>query len=1531
MIPTALLALALIGADAPTTIPVGVARVDITPGYPTTLSGYLSRKDKGPASGVGMRIHARALAIGSDELGPAVLIAVDSLGVSDAIVGRLAAKLAKRGVARDGLVVAASHTHSAPRLDGVAPHIFGRDLTPDERASSERYTKELEAKLEALALDALADRKPSRLAWGRGTVGFASNRRTNGGPVDHTLPILRAEGADGSTRAIVVNYACHCVTLDASDNLIHGDWAGLASQMLEREHPEAVALTLIGCGADANPSTMHGRDSEAKARAHARALADEANRLQKRPLTPLISAPICRMTRVALPLDTLPARADLDALVKKGGPPGYNAKTFLDRLDRREVLPDRVDYPINVWRFSDDLVMVFLAGEVVVDYSLRLRAEIDPTRLWITAYANDDPCYIPSERILREGGYEGSGAMVYYGWPTRFKPGVEALIDSAVLAMVPESFRTARPRVDAMPPVLSPEEASKAIRTKPGLRVELVATEPLIQSPVAIDWGPDGTLWVAEMRDYPTGMDGNYEPGGVIKALKDTDGDGRYDRAIEFLTGVPFPTGVMAYRKGVLVCAAPEILYAEDTDGDGRADIRKVVFRGFATENYQARVNGLSYSLDNWIYGANGLIGGRIEGSTGGPPIDIGGRDFRLSPDLTRLEPASGLTQQGRTHDDWGNQFGGNNSVLIAHYPMPDHYARRNPYIAAPNPSVYVPADPDSTRLYPVSVTGERFNHPESANRVTSACSLAIYRDDLLGPQYKGNTFICEPVHNLVHREVLTPKGATFSGHRADDEKNSEFLASTDPWFRPVQVRTGPDGGLYIVDMARFVIEHPRWISPERLATLDVRAGHDRGRIYRVVPDLQPARKPPRLDTLATDLLTAWLDAPNGTLRDLVQRLLIERADPEAVGLLEYQAVASLRPEVRAQALWCLDGLGKLSTPVIVKALEDVDAAVRRQAIRLAEPRLIAERHLALKGLALRNDADPGVRYQLALSLGALHTSEAHRALADLATTGPDDPWLIAAVLSSSYRGASEVLTAVLAHPESDRTRALVDPLVRVVAHEPPEAIRAAFDALSGRGSGLAPWRIDAMTTLLDGLDPARRAVVGIDPGRFTTIDAEALALADRPDAPTGDRAIAFRWLARAGGTEAGRAATLGAIAVRNPADVQVAAVAALAKSDAAGFADEMIARWPGALPPVRRAILDTFASRPASALSLLAAVEAGTIRPNDLDAAGRQRFLTHKYAAVRDRAAKVIGLDRGSSRAEVVDTHRDVRPDASDPPRGAAVFGKVCAACHRYRDRGTAVGPDLAALTDRSSDAFLTAILDPNREVDARYVVYSAALRDGRAISGVLGAETANGISLVREEGKVESILRSDLEELAASGKSLMPEGLEGELSKADLSHLLAFLGAESERPKSLPGNAPRPVIPNGDGSIRLDATTAAVYGPTLVFEAVHANLGYWSSPADRAAWSFRVDRTGTYTLSIEMACAEDSEGNAYEIRIDDASYRGVAGATGPGWDVYRGVFVAEAKLTAGAHRLEVRSVGPIRNALFDLRSVRLDPRPTK
>jgi putative membrane-bound dehydrogenase-like protein len=212
---------------------------------------------------------------------------------------------------------------------------------------------------------------------------------------------------------------------------------------------------------------------------------------------------------------------------------------------------------------------------------------------------------------------------------------------------------------EELPPPLTPEAALKAFRTKAELVVELVAAEPLVESPVAIDWDLKGRLWVVEMFDYPMGVDGNWKPGGRVKVLQDYDRDGRYDRCTVYMDGLPFPTGLLVVTNGVYICAAPDILFAQDTDGDGKADRVRTNYTGFATHNYQARVNGLSWGLDGWIYGSSGLFGGKIknmvsgeDGSRGRSPhlqteVDLSGRDFRFHPETGVIEPAAGSVRWG--------------------------------------------------------------------------------------------------------------------------------------------------------------------------------------------------------------------------------------------------------------------------------------------------------------------------------------------------------------------------------------------------------------------------------------------------------------------------------------------------------------------------------------------------------------------------------------------------------------------------------------------------------------------------------------------------------------------------------------------------------------------------------------------------------------------------------------------------------------------------------------------------------------------
>ena len=421
--------------------PVGAASVDITPDYPVRLSGYGSRRDV--HKGVAQRIHAKALAIGADADGPAVLVTVDNCGVPAAIREEVVRRLASKTKVRDErFAICSSHTHCAPMLVGVLPNLFSMDIPAEHMPAIERYTRELTDRIEEAALAALADRTPASLAWNVGRVRFAANRRSFPiKPVDHDLPVLRVAGADGKVRAILASYACHCTTLALDE--IHGDWAGCAQEALQREFPGAIALTAIGCGADQNPNPRRTMELVKK---YGEDLAAEAKRLVLGEMKPVEPKLDCQARLIELAFDRLPSREEWEKLAAAPAASiSYHAKKNLARLDRGERIPTHLPYLVQRWSFGDSLAMLFLPGEVTVDYSLRIKREFDARRMWVNAYSNDVPCYIPSRRVLDEGGYEGAGAMVYYDRPARFAPDVEERIMTAASALMPEAFRIATP------------------------------------------------------------------------------------------------------------------------------------------------------------------------------------------------------------------------------------------------------------------------------------------------------------------------------------------------------------------------------------------------------------------------------------------------------------------------------------------------------------------------------------------------------------------------------------------------------------------------------------------------------------------------------------------------------------------------------------------------------------------------------------------------------------------------------------------------------------------------------------------------------------------------------------------------------------------------------------------------------------------------------------------------------------------------------------------------------------------------------
>ena len=430
-------------------IPVGVAEIDITPADAIRLTGYGNREQ--PTDDVRQPLWARALAFGDGS--PAVLIAVDLIGVPRAVTEEVARRLGN-AVRREQFVISATHTHTGPSLSGVLPYIFNVPASAQQQQVIDSYTSALVDKLERVARAALDGRRPARVSWSQGRAGFAANRRlikdgkwtgfgvTPGGPVDHDMPMLAVHGTDGALRAVFVSYACHATTLEGRDNFVHGDWPGVAKELIQQRHPGALALVAVGTGADSNPNPRGGGLPDV--RRNAEAIADEVDRLLATPMQPLTEAPRGRLSTIDLQFAALPARQQWEEWARKKTPEGFQAQAILAQLDRGERVATTAPYPIQAWAFGDSLGMVFLAGEVVADYGLRLKRELDPSRLWVNAYSNDVAFYVASKRLIPEGGYEVDRSMVYYGQPARLADETEDRIIATVHTLLPRSFSARR-------------------------------------------------------------------------------------------------------------------------------------------------------------------------------------------------------------------------------------------------------------------------------------------------------------------------------------------------------------------------------------------------------------------------------------------------------------------------------------------------------------------------------------------------------------------------------------------------------------------------------------------------------------------------------------------------------------------------------------------------------------------------------------------------------------------------------------------------------------------------------------------------------------------------------------------------------------------------------------------------------------------------------------------------------------------------------------------------------------------------------
>ncbi len=938
---------------------------------------------------------------------------------------------------------------------------------------------------------------------------------------------------------------------------------------------------------------------------------------------------------------------------------------------------------------------------------------------------------------------------------------------------------------------LNPAEALQAFETEPGFTVELVASEPLVIDPVALAFDEHGRLYVAENRDYPLGApDG--KPLGIIARLEDTDGDGRMDRRIEFATGIRFPNGVMPWRDGVIITAAPEVWWLRDTDGDGRADRRETLLNGFSLEgSSQLRVNDPTLGPDGWVYLAGGLQGGDVffpaEPSR---KWNTSGSDLRFQPDTGALELIEGKGQYGLAFDDAGQRFTCMNRVQIQHAPLPSRYRARNPQVAPPGLLHNCPAIEDNKLLTRYSAGASRV-FPISANITTAdshegtysaACSVHLYRGTALPAEYRGAAFSCDPTANLVRADRLAKVGGTFAALRIHE--GTEALRSRDNWFRPVFLADGPDGALYIADMYRGVIEHPEYLPDEVRKRTRWDEGVQQGRIWRLRGP-QALKAGPPLETSSGAALARELTTEVPWRRDTAFRLLVERADTQAVPVLRGIASGQVMAPAggRIAALRLLTILGELDEATVSAGLAAPVPEVRQVSLLLAEPWLGRSSSLADQALVLAGDPDPHVRFQAALSLPVLGTPRVQPALARIGLTGAEDAWTRAAVLcgvvneDDAWGVLREIVTAPTTKAEGQA--ALVEDLSRYLATRASE--RGEDSIFLQVLRIVAPAGFDARAAAVLGFRSAGNFPAEVRENAVVVQlvrDASRTAFADQEPLARRERAILL--VGVAGGPEAVRALPA-LLTPSQPAAVQSAVVRALVEPAHANLGPALLAaeRWRGYAPSLRATLVGALMNRPEFWPALLDAIESETVQPGSLNSAQRERIRASKDDRVRTRAEKLLAGASGD-RWQAYETAKAALALPAVGSRGQEVFQKSCASCHRFNREGVAVGPDLFDIRNQPKEVILLHIVIPEQEIAPNFVNYDCETTDGRSLSGLLARETATSITLRQTQGLEETIPRAQVVQLAASPLSLMPQELEKGLSPQELADLLAYLRGE-------------------------------------------------------------------------------------------------------------------------------------------------------
>jgi putative membrane-bound dehydrogenase-like protein len=933
--------------------------------------------------------------------------------------------------------------------------------------------------------------------------------------------------------------------------------------------------------------------------------------------------------------------------------------------------------------------------------------------------------------------------------------------------------------------------APAGFQLKHGFRLELVAAEPLVFDPVALAFDGDGRLFVAEDRDFP-GPGTDLPRTGRVRLLEDTDGDGRFDASRDFAEDLPSPSALICWDSGVIVATGAQILHLMDTNGDGRADERKVLFAGptntAALADAPLPVRSFVWGLDNRVHAAAGGLPASL--AVDPPNTLLPGHDFAFDSRSDAVEVESSFGSTGLSFDSRGRKFACAEThplrqVMWAarHAAQTNGFVMPSPMADLCGPASATPIFPLRTVALPSSLATPRAEVRPTTEFFTAASSVLVYRGNVFPPAYHEDVFVADARANLIHRFKLRADGLQAFAERPADDRGSEFLATTNTWFRPMQLAAGPEGAIYVVDLHREFVDAPARLPEAQADAAARRRGNDRGRIYRIVPDNFKPPAPPRLEKAKTLDLLMNLAHLNGWHRDTAARLLCERQDRTAVPLLSNMVKVAKSPLARLHALGVLDGLGALQESHVLPGLKDADDRVRQHAVRLAGKMTRDGASLsdalwsALRPLAA--DATVHVRYEWALALRAATHAQSDLALLEILRRDLGSSWTRAAVLNALASGVGDSFRLLLNDARVRNTpagREFLRELAALVGtrNDPREVgqVLAAVDTLEDAELGFA-----MLHHLDEGLRRVGSGLTSADPDNTLRIAYQrAMTVADDSGLGDASRAEATRLLAAVPFDEVSELL----FALISPVEregIQLAAVETLARIRDARVGAGLVQRWGGMSGRVRAATLEALLAHPENTRALLDAVQDGRVRRDDLSPAQILFLRSHPDGALAQRAGGLFAAPASGDRAEAVKRLLPALQLRGQATRGRQVFLSRCAECHRFRGEGHGLGPDLETTTGLGKEWMLRRFVNPNGIIAPRALIRVVKTRHLGSLLGTIENETPAGISLRRLDGELLALPRSALGTVTSLGISAMPEGLETGLAPQSVADLLEYL----------------------------------------------------------------------------------------------------------------------------------------------------------